>query len=218
MDDALLVRGIQGLGDLTRDRQGVFQRNRATSDPIGQGVALDQLEDQRVGLAAVLESINRRDVWMVERRQHLRLPAEAGEALRLQRECRSNHFQRDVAIELGIARAIHLAHAAGAERGENLIRAEARAGSEGHSCFVDYRGPATAPTALLLSNAALSINPHPAGVGWPTYPLTRLRSRLLRRRGVTMAVDGAAGAAAIQASRRAAASRCMVSSTIAYRR
>lgn len=30
---------------------------------------------------------------------------------------------------------------------------------------------------LVMSNAALSINPHPAGVGCRTYPLTRLRSR-----------------------------------------
>ena len=34
-------------------------------------------------------------------------------------------LDRDVAIELRVARAIHLAHAAGAEGGEDLVRAEA---------------------------------------------------------------------------------------------
>ena len=62
MDDALLVRGFEGLADLTRDRQGFIQRNRTTSDPIGQRVTFDQFEDERVGLTAVLEPINRADV------------------------------------------------------------------------------------------------------------------------------------------------------------
>ena len=44
-----------------------------------------------------------------------------------------------------------------------------------------------------------------------THPVTRPRSRLPRRRAVRVAVDGAAGGLAIQASRRAAASRCIAS-------
>ena len=40
-------------------------------------------------------------------------------------------LERDVAIQLRVARAIDLAHAAGAEGGEDFVRAEARAGGEG---------------------------------------------------------------------------------------
>ena len=41
-------------------------------------------------------------------------------------------LERDVAIQLRVARAIHLAHAARAERGKDFVRAEAGAGSKGH--------------------------------------------------------------------------------------
>jgi len=43
---------------------GFIRRHRPTRDPIGQRVALDQFEDERVGLTAVLEPMNRPDVRM----------------------------------------------------------------------------------------------------------------------------------------------------------
>ena len=42
------------------------------------------------------------------------------------------HLDRDVALEPRVARAVDLAHAARAERRQDLVRAEALAGSEGH--------------------------------------------------------------------------------------
>ena len=48
MDDALLMRGFERLADLARDRQRFLERNRTTRDPIGERVALDQFEDERV--------------------------------------------------------------------------------------------------------------------------------------------------------------------------
>ena len=70
---------------------------------------------------------------MIQRRQHLRFSPEPREPIRIERKGVGQDFQRDVAIELRIARAIHLAHAAGAERGQNFIGTEVRAGSERHA-------------------------------------------------------------------------------------
>ena len=56
-----------------------------------------------------------RDVRMVERRERLRFALEAREPLRIGGERGRQDLDRDVAIELGIARAIDLAHAAGAD-------------------------------------------------------------------------------------------------------
>jgi hypothetical protein len=67
-------------------------------------------------------------VWVVERREHSRFALETGEAIRIAGEGVRQDLQRDLAIQLGIARAVHLAHAAGPEGGENLVRAEAGAG------------------------------------------------------------------------------------------
>ena len=36
MDDALLVRGFECIGDLLRDRDGFVERKRTACDPIGE--------------------------------------------------------------------------------------------------------------------------------------------------------------------------------------
>ena len=48
MDDALLVRALERVGDLPRDRQRVVERDRSLCDPIRQRRTLDELEDERV--------------------------------------------------------------------------------------------------------------------------------------------------------------------------
>ena len=52
------------------------------------------------------------------------------EALHIARELVGQDLDRDIAIEPGIAGTIHVAHAAGAERSNDFVRAEARAGGE----------------------------------------------------------------------------------------
>ena len=51
MDDALLVRRFERVGDLPRDRQRLLQRNGPACEAIGQRLALDQLQHEE--LAAV---------------------------------------------------------------------------------------------------------------------------------------------------------------------
>ena len=75
---------------------------------------------------------------MVERGEHLRFAMKACEAIRIGGERRRQDLQRDVAIELCIARAIHLAHAAGADGGDDFIRPETSGGTDGHR-FVEWR-------------------------------------------------------------------------------
>jgi hypothetical protein len=64
-----------------------------------------------------------RDVGVIERGQRLRLTRGAGEALRIVRERPGQHLDRNIAVERRIPRAIHLAHPAGAERRDDLVRA-----------------------------------------------------------------------------------------------
>ena len=115
MDDAALVRGVQGIGDLSRDRERVSERQRTLRDPFRQRLALDELEHECGAAIDVLEAINRADVGMIQRRQHARFALEAREALRIGREDVRQDFDRDVATELLIMGAIDLAHAANAE-------------------------------------------------------------------------------------------------------
>ena len=47
MDDALLVRGLERVGDLPRDRQRLVHRNGTARDARGEVLALDELHDER---------------------------------------------------------------------------------------------------------------------------------------------------------------------------
>ena len=73
----------------------------------------------------------RGDVRMIQRRERLRFALEPREPLGIARERVGQDLDRDVAIELRIAGAIHLAHAPGAKGGQDFVGAEAGAGSEG---------------------------------------------------------------------------------------
>ena len=115
MDDALLVRRFQRVGDLLRDGERVGQRYWSTRDQHGEVVAFDELHDQRANAARVLEAVDVRDVGMVQRREDLRFAFETGEPIGVVGEGGGQDLDRDVAIELRIARAIDLAHAAGAK-------------------------------------------------------------------------------------------------------
>ena len=135
--------------------------------------AFDQLHDERADAARILEAVNLRDVRMIERREHLRLAAEAREALGIVGNGGEQDLDRDLAIQLRIARAIHLAHAAGAQQGDDLVRAEAGAGAEGHA--VTHAGTkAIARTGLPLPPTIFS------GAAITTAPVGGSRSRLQR--------------------------------------
>ena len=69
---------------------------------------------------------------MVERGGGARLLLEAAQAIGVGGERGGQDLDRHVAPEPRIARAIDLAHAAGAERRDDLVRAEADTRSQGH--------------------------------------------------------------------------------------
>jgi hypothetical protein len=143
MDDALLVRGFDGVGDLSGDGDGVIDGNRSGGDPLRQVRAIDELHDQGLDRRTVLETVNLRDVRMIERGQRLRFAREAGESIVIGGERVRQDLQGDVAIELRVASAIHLAHATGADGRDDLVRAESGSWGERQDP-VDYSvvGPA----------------------------------------------------------------------------
>ena len=73
---------------------------------------------------------------MVERGEDLRFALEAREPLGIRAKPSGSDLERDVAIELRVARAIDLAHAACAKRGQNLVRAESIAGARAIAVFL----------------------------------------------------------------------------------
>jgi hypothetical protein len=71
-------------------------------------------------------------VRMVERGQRGRFALKARQAIRIATDLRQEDLERDVAAQLWITSSIHLAHAPGTERSNDLVDAEAGAGGKGH--------------------------------------------------------------------------------------
>ena len=99
--------------------------NGATLQSEGEVFPFDQLENQERLVIRFVEAVDRGDVRVIERREHLRFPFEPGEPLRVPCYVRGKDFDRDVTPELLVARAIHLADPALAEFGDDLVGAEA---------------------------------------------------------------------------------------------
>ena len=89
-----------------------------------QIVAFNQFHDERTDTARFFETMDVRDVGVIQRRQRLRFAREPGQAIGIAGEGVRQDLQRDVAIQLRVVCAIHLAHATCAEGGANLIRAD----------------------------------------------------------------------------------------------
>ncbi len=133
MDDPLLVRGGQALGDLLR----VFDRFSGGEPPGGelrsQGFPFEKLLDD-VGSPLVRpDVVDGGDVGVIEKSRGFRLLLEPAQAIGVLRERRGQDLDRDLSAEARVLRTVHLAHSAGADRTEDLVGAQARAGRERHA-------------------------------------------------------------------------------------
>jgi len=98
VDDPELVRRLERVGDLPRDRQRLGERNRPPLEDRAQVLAVDQLHHERAGASRLLEPVDLRDVRVVERRERLRLSREPRDAIRVVGESRRKDLDGDVAV------------------------------------------------------------------------------------------------------------------------
>ena len=128
MDDALLVRRFQRVSDLLRDGQRLVDRDRPARDALREVLALDEFHHERADAAGFFETVDVGDVRMVQRGQGPGLALKPRDPLRVGGERLGQDLDRDGAIQLRVPRAVDFTHAAGAERRQDLVRAEACAG------------------------------------------------------------------------------------------
>jgi hypothetical protein len=110
--------------------------NRAVRNALREILAFDELHHEGVRASGLLEPVNRGDVRMVQRRERLRFPLKAREALGVLREGVWQDLDRHLAAEARVRRAIHRAHAAFADLGRDFVDAETGAGCEGQTVGV----------------------------------------------------------------------------------
>jgi hypothetical protein len=80
---------------------------------------------------------------MVQRCEDFCLALEASEMVRIARDRRRQHFESHLTFQVGIGRAIHLAHPACSEWGDDFVRTEANAWGEHQAgtCGILTNGP-----------------------------------------------------------------------------
>ena len=132
MDDALLMCGLQGLGDLCCDGERLVNGNSALHDTVGECWALDQLHHKGRRSRGALDSVDRRDVGMIQRSERFRLTVESGQTFGIPCHGFRQHLDGHLTREVGVRRSIHFAHSALADQGGDLVGAEAGAKRQSH--------------------------------------------------------------------------------------
>ena len=132
VDDARAVRLVERRRDLDRRLERLVDRERALRQPIRQRLAFEILHDEERGAVLLADVVQRADVRMIELRDRAGFAIEALAELRVGGEGVGENLDRDRAIEPRVAGFVHLAHPAGADERQDLVRAEASAGVERH--------------------------------------------------------------------------------------
>ena len=112
MDDALLVRGFQRVRHLSGNAQRLVQRKRSAREPLREILSLDELHHEGAHATGFLETVDVRDIGVVQRREGMGFACEARQPIGIAGEGVRKDLQRDVAIEPCVTGPEHLAHAA----------------------------------------------------------------------------------------------------------
>jgi len=119
MDHVLLVCVLQRIDNLVENRQDLLNRHDPVRHAFSERRTFHQLHHQ----GALFHAVDRGDIRMVQRRQHLRLAREARHAVGILGEHIGQNLDGDVAIEFRVSGAPDLAHAAFAQlSGDPVMR------------------------------------------------------------------------------------------------
>jgi hypothetical protein len=135
VDDAAVVRGTEPLRDLHRDRGRLACRESTVLQPRTQGLAFQQIHGGIGGAAIGPEVVDGEDVGVREGGDGLGLALEPPQGFGVGGDALGEDLERHDPVELAVSGAVHLAHAARAERGEDLVGTEAGSGCQRHPCI-----------------------------------------------------------------------------------
>jgi hypothetical protein len=124
MDDAGAMRFVERSGNLHGVLERTDDRERSSRETNRQRLALDVLHHQEIDPLVMSDVVQRADVRVVQRRHGARLAFEALACVDIARDVGGQHLDRDGAIETGVARFVHVAHAAGADVRDECVRSD----------------------------------------------------------------------------------------------
>ena len=114
--------------DLGRPLEGPRRRQPPRLEPGAERLALQKLADQEGGALVLPHVVERHHVRVAQPRGSPRFLLKAAPPLGVGADRLADQLQRHVPAETSVARPPHLAHAAGAERAEDFVMAQATPG------------------------------------------------------------------------------------------
>jgi hypothetical protein len=121
MDDAALVRVGERIGELTPVVHDLLDWQRTGVQHRAERASFDQLHRDVSLAVGFSDLVYRADIWMVERGCRTRFTHQSGARGGIMEARSGEHFDGDVAIQLLVAGAIHLAHATSPEPADDAV-------------------------------------------------------------------------------------------------
>ncbi len=132
VDDALAVGLVEGVGDLDAVAEDLLRRHRPLRKAFSEGLPLEELHDDVVGLFLTADVVQHADVGMFQAGDGPGLALEALASFGIGLEGRRQDLDRDRTVQPRIPRLVGLSHPALAELGLDFVGTESDAGIEYH--------------------------------------------------------------------------------------
>lgn len=159
MNDALVVCGFEGLSDLQSQLQGLAHRDRTPFETLSQGLSLNQLEHEQLSPVVFFQTMDRRDVGVIQRCQQAGFTLETGDTVRVDSKGRRQELEGDLPAQLTVPGTVDLTHPPLPDEGHHRVGAERR------------------PALIGLSSCAISRATRFSAGSWDNVPDSDCRSR-----------------------------------------
>ena len=135
MHDAARVGGGERLGDGDADLDGLARGEGSATQPLAKVLALEELRhDVRLAVGGA-DVVDADDIGMRQQARRPGFDLEPAQTLRIGGKARGQRLDRHIAPEPGVARAMHLAHAARADEAEYFVGTEPGSDGNRHSAY-----------------------------------------------------------------------------------
>jgi c-di-GMP-binding flagellar brake protein YcgR len=124
MDDALFMGGFDRLANALCDIKCFFNRNRPPYDALRQRFTSDEFHHEELPSTGFLNSVNRRNAWMIQRRQYTRFSLESGRPVSVVTEGFGKKFDRNTTTEFRVSGLIDVTHASRTEMARDFVMCE----------------------------------------------------------------------------------------------
>jgi hypothetical protein len=125
--DSFLVCGDDAFGELKAELDGLFYREWTSAETPSKRLPFEQFRYEIRRPVVGADVMNGDDVRMIEARRGHRFLLEPSQTFGIGRNALGDDFDRNIATQARVARAIDLTHAAAAEQCDHLVRTDSRA-------------------------------------------------------------------------------------------